>query len=42
MDGPAPISLTIADVNSDGAVNILDINYLIAYLYLGGPEPDCP
>jgi hypothetical protein len=42
MDGPEPISLSIADVNSDGPVNILDINYLIAYLYMGGPEPVCP
>lgn len=29
------------DVNNDGAVNIFDITYLITYLYLDGPEPDC-
>jgi photosystem II stability/assembly factor-like uncharacterized protein len=28
------------DVNGDQAVNILDISYLIAYLYQGGPPPD--
>jgi hypothetical protein len=27
------------DVNSNGAVNILDITYLINYLYKGGPPP---
>jgi hypothetical protein len=29
------------DANNDGAVNILDISYLIAYLYSGGPPPPC-
>lgn len=29
------------DVNNSGAVNLLDISYLINYLYKGGPEPDC-
>lgn len=29
------------DVNNDEATNIFDITYLITYLYLGGPEPDC-
>jgi hypothetical protein len=28
------------DVNKDETVNILDISYLIAYLYMGGPAPD--
>ena len=27
------------DVNSDDEVNLLDITYLISYLYLDGPEP---
>ncbi len=27
------------DVNGNGAINILDITYLIAYLYQGGPGP---
>ena len=31
-----------AYVNNSGNVNILDITYLIAYLYKGGPPPDCP
>jgi hypothetical protein len=29
------------DVNDDDAINILDITYLINYVYIGGPEPDC-
>jgi uncharacterized protein (TIGR02145 family) len=29
------------DVNNNGPVNILDITYLINYVYRGGPEPDC-
>jgi uncharacterized protein (TIGR02145 family) len=29
------------DVNNNGAINILDITYLINYVYRGGPEPDC-
>jgi len=29
------------DVNSTGLVDLLDITYLINYLYKGGPEPDC-
>jgi hypothetical protein len=29
------------DVNEDAMVNILDISHLIAYLYMGGPEPVC-
>ena len=30
-----------SDVDSSGTTNILDITYLINYLYKGGPEPDC-
>lgn len=29
------------DANNNGTVNILDITYLIAYLYQGGPPPPC-
>jgi len=29
------------DVNNSGGINILDITYLINYLYKGGPQPDC-
>jgi len=29
------------DVNNDGAVDILDIIYLIDYKFKGGPDPDC-
>jgi hypothetical protein len=29
------------DANNNGSVNILDITFLIAYLYQGGPPPDC-
>lgn len=27
------------DVNNDGSVNLLDVVYLISYLYRGGPQP---
>jgi uncharacterized protein (TIGR02145 family) len=29
------------DVNNSGTINILDITYLISYVYKGGPAPDC-
>jgi hypothetical protein len=29
------------DANDNGSVNILDITYLIAYLYKSGPAPPC-
>jgi hypothetical protein len=29
------------DANGNGTVNILDITYLISYLYKGGPAPPC-
>jgi len=34
------LSFLCGDVNGDLTVNILDITYLIAYLYKNGPEPD--
>nr|MBN2277966.1 dockerin type I repeat-containing protein [candidate division Zixibacteria bacterium] len=30
------------DANNNGAVNILDVTYLISYLYKSGPPPPCP
>ena len=30
-----------ADYSDDGLVNILDVTFLINYLYKGGPEPEC-
>ncbi|MFH2036837.1 MAG: dockerin type I domain-containing protein, partial [Candidatus Zixiibacteriota bacterium] len=44
-NNPYPIAMDISiwkyygDVNYDGKINIIDIVYLIAYLYKGGPEP---
>ncbi|MEW5925529.1 MAG: dockerin type I domain-containing protein, partial [Candidatus Zixiibacteriota bacterium] len=35
-------SVLYGDVNGDWAVNILDITYLINYLYKGGPPPPDP
>ena len=29
------------DVNADGKLNLLDISYIINYLYRGGSDPDC-
>ena len=40
--GQAPDPLESGDVNSDLAVNILDIVYLINNIYKNGPAPDCP
>jgi uncharacterized protein (TIGR02145 family) len=34
-------NISCGDVNDDGLINILDITYLISYLYLGGPAPWC-
>ena len=33
-------SFICGDANSDENINILDITFLIAYLYMGGPAPD--
>jgi hypothetical protein len=41
MGGPPPDPVLAADVNDDGLINILDISYLIDYLYGGGPPPVC-
>ncbi|PKK82395.1 MAG: hypothetical protein CVT49_13995 [candidate division Zixibacteria bacterium HGW-Zixibacteria-1] len=27
------------DINDDGKINLLDVTYLVRFLYLGGPEP---
>jgi len=29
------------DVNNSGSLNILDVGYIISYLYKSGPPPDC-
>jgi len=34
------VTFICGDANGDGAVNILDISFLIAFLYLEGPPPD--
>jgi len=36
------VEFSCGDVNADGIINILDITYLIAYLYLAGGEPVPP
>lgn len=43
----APLAITIydylaGDANGSGNVNILDVTFLINYLYKGGPAPDPP
>lgn len=38
--GAAPEkSYTCGDVNDDGSINVLDITFLISFLYKGGPAP---
>jgi hypothetical protein len=39
---PCDVIDWVYDVNNDGNFNILDIAYLIDYLYLDGPDPNCP
>ena len=40
-----PVSCCIApirgDANSNGALNVLDLNYLVAFFFSGGPVPPC-
>jgi hypothetical protein len=38
-DGPEPQIMETADVNGDGIVNLIDITYLIRFLYHHGPAP---
>ncbi len=35
-------SMVAGDVENNGEVNLLDVTYLIAYLYRGGPAPPIP
>ncbi|RKX30585.1 MAG: hypothetical protein DRP46_05110 [Candidatus Zixiibacteriota bacterium] len=42
FNGPAPYPITVADLDGDGKINVLDIAYLIKYLYLDGSAPNCP
>jgi hypothetical protein len=37
----APCNCQPGNANGDAGVNILDITYLIGYLYKGGPAPSC-
>ena len=38
-DGDGPAIEESADVNADDLVNLLDVTYLIRFLYISGPEP---
>jgi uncharacterized protein (TIGR02145 family) len=37
----ASFAANCGDVDNSGTMNILDITYLISYVYKNGPEPDC-
>ena len=41
MGGPEPPCYYHGDANGNYVINLLDITYLIAYKYMGGPEPLC-
>lgn len=42
MGGP-PNCLEEADIDGTGQIDILDLTYLVEYLFLSGPEPlPCP
>ena len=41
MGGPAPDPLALGDANCDGVVNSADVVYLINYLFINGPPPQC-
>lgn len=41
-DAPAACCDLPGDVNNNGAVNIIDVTYLVAYLYKSGPALPCP
>jgi hypothetical protein len=38
-DGDAPLVAESANVNGDERVDLLDVTYLIRFLYIGGPVP---
>ena len=40
-EGPAPVPIGVADVDSSGSVDIGDAVYLINYIFKGGPAPVC-
>ena len=39
VTGDAPCDCEPGNANGDGVINILDVTYLINYLYKGGPAP---
>jgi hypothetical protein len=42
MNPDPPCDFSVFDVDGSGSVNLLDIIYLLNYLYRGGPPPQCP
>jgi len=36
----ALLAVCRGDADNDGSINVLDVNYIIDYLYNGGPQPE--
>ena len=42
VGNPACFSCIAGDANNDGSTNIVDVTFLIAYIFSSGPSPPCP
>ena len=40
--GPAPVIMSAADVDSTGTIDIADLVYVVDFMFTAGPAPSCP